>query len=225
MAQTTFDTPSILFRDSSRPVPVGKIICLGRNYADHASEMNAPLPASPVLFLKPPSAILHDGGTVVRPAISKEMHYEAEMVLAIGRGGKAIPEAAAMDHIAGYGVGLDMTLRDLQDEAKQQGLPWAIAKGFDTSAPVSTFVPGDAVSDPHELTLSLTLNGELRQNARTSSMIFRCAAMIRYISLVFTLEPGDLIFTGTPKGVGPVSSGDRLKAELESVGSVEVRIA
>lgn len=214
----------VRFRDSTKTIQVGKIFCVGRNYAAHAQEMNAETPETPVIFLKPSTAILHDGGEVVLPPVSKELHYEVEMVVLLGRSGKNIDAAMALDYVSGYAVGLDMTLRDVQAEAKKKGLPWTVAKGFDTSAPVSRFVERDAVPNPHALELSLKVNGVIRQKANTRDMIFSIGEIIAYISSIFTLEPGDLIFTGTPEGVGRVVSGDRLEAALESVGRLEVSV-
>lgn len=205
-------------------LPVGKIVCLGRNYREHAREMKAEVPASPVVFLKPSTALLGNGGIVIIPSLSKQMHYEAEMVVAIGKDGKAIPRDRAMDHVEGYAVGLDMTLRDLQSAAKSNGLPWSISKGFDTSAPVSDIVPKDRVRDPHALQLTLHVNGSTRQQASTREMIFRIEEIIEFVSQIFTLERGDLIFTGTPQGVGDARSGDILTASLESVGSLTVTV-
>jgi len=184
--------------------------------------MNAALPESPVVFLKPSTAIIHDGENVVIPSISRDVHHEVEMVIVIGTGGKSIPQSRAYDHVAGYAVGLDMTLRDVQAEAKKKGLPWSVAKGFDTSAPVSSAVGRDKVTDPHNLMLSLRVNGQERQRSSTANMIFTVDYLVSYLSSLFTLEPGDLIFTGTPEGVGPVHAGDLLEAELESVGKLSV---
>jgi 5-carboxymethyl-2-hydroxymuconate isomerase len=203
----------------------GKIICLGRNYLDHAKEMHAEVPTTPILFLKPPSALLEDGGVIRIPSFSNDMHHEVEMVVLIGLGGTDISAAQAMDHVGGYAIGLDMTLRDVQAEAKKKGLPWTVAKGFDTSAPVGKFVPKSAVQDPHHLDIRLSVNGTVRQQSNTCNMIFSIEAMIAYISSVFTLEPGDLVFTGTPEGVGPVQPGDVLTAELQHVGSLTVSAA
>ena len=205
-------------------LPVGKILCLGRNYREHAREMNAEVPAHPVVFLKPSTALLSGGEKILIPPLSHELHYEAEMVVVIGREGKAIPRERAMDHVEGYAVGLDMTLRDLQSEAKKKGLPWSVAKGFDTSAPVSHVVPKDRVDDPHDLKLTLQVNGSTRQQASTGEMIFRIEDIIAHVSQIFTLERGDLIFTGTPQGVGEARTGDTLVASLESVGSLTVTV-
>ena len=215
----------IHFAGSDHSMRAGKIICLGRNYTDHAREMQAEVPTTPILFLKPPSALLDDGGVIRIPSFSTDMHHEVEMVVLIGWGGTDIPASQAMDHVSGYAIGLDMTLRDVQAEAKKKGLPWTVAKGFDTSAPVSTFVSKSAVPDPHHLDIRLSVNGTVRQQSNTNNMIFSIEAMIAYISSVFTLEPGDLIFTGTPEGVGPVQPGDTLTAELQHVGSLTVSAA
>lgn len=214
----------ITHRDTGETIRVGKILCLGRNYPEHAREMNAEAPSSPVVFLKPPTALLSDGGEVIIPPISHALHFEAEMVVVIGQEGKHIAAGKELDHVLGYAVGLDMTLRDIQSDAKSKGLPWTVAKGFDTSAPVSPVVDKKEVSDPHTLTLSLTVNGQMRQQANTAKMMFRIDRIISYLSTIFTLERGDLIFTGTPEGVGQVRSGDILEAELTSVGRLRVRI-
>lgn len=220
---------SVTLRGTPSPVPVSKIICVGRNYAAHAKEMKAEIPEQPVLFLKPPSAILHDGGTIVIPKISRDLHHEVEMTVLIGRGGKNIDEHSALSHVAGYGVGLDMTLRDVQSEAKKKGLPWTLAKGFDTSAPLSEFVPAAEISDPHALEVELRVNGAVRQRGNTSSFIFRLERLISLISTHFTLEKGDVIFTGTPEGVAQTVPGDTLEATLRTPGgtplsSMTVRI-
>ena len=214
----------IEFDGSSDKVPVGKILCLGRNYSAHAREMHAEIPESPVIFLKPSTALLYEGGKVVIPSCSRNVHHEIEMVVAIGKNGKHVSVDRALDFVSGYAVGLDMTLRDVQAEAKKKGLPWSVAKGFDTSAPVSRFVHSMKIEDPHALEITLRVNGVVRQHSNTSMMIFRVEEMISYISSIFTLEAGDLIYTGTPEGVGGVVSGDQLEAELESVGTLRVSV-
>ena len=193
---------------------VKKIFCIGRNYADHAKEMKAAVPEQPVFFLKPPTAVIGDGGTISIPKISNEMHHEVEMTVLIGRGGKNIQRGNALNHVSGYGVGLDMTLRDVQNDAKKKGLPWTLAKGFDTSAPLSQFIPAEEVTEPGNLELRLEVNGSTRQRSSTANLIFTIDELIAYISQFFTLERGDIIFTGTPEGVAPVASGDRLEAQL-----------
>jgi acylpyruvate hydrolase len=156
--------------------------------------------------------------------ISRDLHHEVELVVLVGKDGKHIPRDRAYEYIAGYGVGLDMTLRDVQSEAKKKGLPWSVAKGFDTSAPVSEFVHRDSVPDPHRLDIWLTVNGAVRQKSNTERMIFRVEDVIAYLSTVYTLEPGDLIFTGTPEGVGQVFPGDVLRGSIQSIGEVSAEV-
>ncbi len=200
---------------------VGKIFCVGRNYREHANEMKAELPTEPVIFLKPPSAIIHPPEPIVRPAFSKELHHEAELVVALGSGGRNISAEEAPGCILGYGVGLDMTLRDVQAVAKKKGLPWTTAKGFDTSAPLSEIIPADPAHPVPVFDLTCRVNGIERQRAKTSEMIFSVPFLIRYLSTIFTLEKGDLIFTGTPSGVGVVNPGDTIEASLGGVVSIE----
>lgn len=195
-------------------VEAGKILCVGRNYADHAREMNSPVPESPIIFLKPASSIISNGEDILMPRFSNQMHHEVELVVAIGKRGKNIPAASAREHILGYGVGLDMTLRDVQAKAKKEGLPWSIAKGFDTSAPISEFVAAEKIPEPNALQIRCRVNDVQRQEGCVNQMIFPIEEIIQYISSVFTLEAGDLIFTGTPDGVGEVKPGDRIEAQL-----------
>ncbi len=215
---------TIRFVDGNGALPVGKILCLGCNYAEHAREMKAEIPSTPVVFIKPSTALLEEGGTIRIPPVSRDVHHEVEMVVVIGKGGRDIGRDAAMDHVGGYAVGLDMTLRDVQAAAKKNGLPWSVAKGFDTSAPVSAAVRRSAVADPHALALSLRVNGAVRQSSNTRHMLLKVPDIIAYLSTIFTLEEGDLIYTGTPEGVGPVTAGDTLTAELESVGTLTVGV-
>ena len=204
---------------------VGKILCIGRNYVDHIKELGNEAPTAPVVFMKPATAIIANGESVVIPAYSSDCHYEAELAVLIGKDGKDVTEVDALSHVAGYGVAIDMTLRDVQDNLKKKGLPWEIAKGFDTSCPLSDFVPAEKLADPQNLTIRLVLNGEERQNGSTSLMINSVARIISYLSSVFTLEEGDLILTGTPAGVGRVVAGDRMEASIAGVGSVCVTVA
>jgi 5-carboxymethyl-2-hydroxymuconate isomerase len=207
---------SVILRGTDKFYTVGKIICLGQNYADHAKEMKFEVPTSPVFFFKPPSAIIHEGGQIVLPEISSDVHHEVEMTILIGEKGNNIHRCAALKHIAGYGIGLDMTMRDIQNEAKKKGLPWALAKGFDTSAPVSEFIPADVVGDPGLLNVQLLINGKIRQSSSTSKFVFPVDKVISYISQFITFEPGDIIFTGTPEGVSRVKHGDKLEASLQT---------
>lgn len=207
---------SVTLRGSSEPIIVNKIVCLGQNYAEHAKELKFDVPSVPVFFLKPSSAIIHSGDQIVLPSISNNVHYEVEMTVLIGEGGKNIPLYSALKHVAGYGVGLDMTLRDIQMEAKKDGLPWSLAKGFDTSAPLSEFIPPDIVGDPKALRIQLHVNGKVRQSSGTNKLIFPVDKVIVYLSQFMTLERGDIIFTGTPEGVSRVDHGDKLEAVLQN---------
>lgn len=204
---------------------IGKIVCLARNYAEHARELGNEAPTAPVLFMKPVSSVIGDGETVRIPAYSQECHYEVELAVLIGVQCRGVAVGRAMEYVAGYGVAIDMTLRDVQNGLKAKGLPWDIAKGFDTACPLSGFVPATAVADPHNLNLKLAVNGEVRQNGTSADMIHRIPQTIAFISGIFTLEPGDIILTGTPAGVGPVRAGDVMTAEIETVGSLTIAVA
>ena len=193
---------------------INTIFCIGRNYLEHARELNNPIPKNPVVFIKPITSIIYSEDTIILPPESHDIHYETEVVVAIGKGGKNIQEKEALDHVEGYGIGLDITARDLQQQAKEKSLPWTIAKGFDTFAPISNFVPASQIDDARNISFTLEINGELRQKGNTSDMMFPVNMLISRLSNYFTLNPGDLIFTGTPKGVGPLYSGDILKATL-----------
>lgn len=205
---------TVTIRKTKEQIQVGKIICIGRNYIEHAKEMQADIPVTPVIFLKPSSAIIHNGDDIVIPKISNDMHHEVELVVVIGKGGKHIQASEVNSHILGYAVGLDMTLRDIQAEAKKKGLPWTVAKGFDTSAPISEIFLKDEVPEPHNLKLVCRVNGSVRQQSNTDKMIFNVHKLIEYISSIITLERGDLIYTGTPEGVSRVNNGDTIEAEL-----------
>ncbi len=204
--------------------PIGKILCIGRNYAEHIRELGNETPEAPVIFTKPATSVIGDGDTIVIPAYSKECHHEAELAVLIGTTGKDIPAERALEHVAGYGVAIDLTLRDVQAELKKKGLPWDIAKGFDTACPLSPFVPAAGVADPQDLRILLTVNGETRQDGSTSLMIHPVREIIRYLSGIFTLEPGDIILTGTPAGVSAIVSGDKLVAEIPGVARLQVAV-
>ena len=210
---------------SGQHFPIGKVLCIGRNYWEHIKELGNTPPEAPVIFIKPASSVIGEGETIVIPEYSNECHHEAELALLIGRKGKDIPVDQAMEYIAGYGVGIDLTLRDVQGEMKKKGLPWEIAKGFDTACPLSSFVEAPSVADPQNLPIRLTVNGEMRQNGNTSMMIHRIPAIVSYMSGRFTLEPGDVILTGTPAGVSRIVSGDALVAEIPGVATLRVSVA
>ncbi|XP_061829444.1 oxaloacetate tautomerase FAHD1, mitochondrial [Nerophis lumbriciformis] len=201
-----------------------KIICVGRNYADHAKELKNAIPTEPVLFLKPPSAYVREGSPILVPSYSRNLHHEVELGVVIGKGGTAIPRADAMQHVAGYALCLDMTARDVQDECKSQGLPWTRAKAFNTSCPVSDFIPKESIPEPGDVTLWLKVNEQLRQCGCTSQMIFSIPHLISYISDFITLEEGDLILTGTPKGVSAVQEHDELQAGIEGVITMHFKV-
>jgi len=205
-------------------VTVGKIVCLGRNYRAHAQELGNPVPQEPVIFLKPSSSIIHDGDSIIIPPRSQDVHHEVELAVLIGKEARHVDRADAMDHVRGWGVLLDMTARDIQSRAKDKGLPWSVAKGFDTFCPVSDFVERNVVNDPADLSIRLEVNGEVRQDGSTAHMIFPVDFIIHYISHIMTLYPGDLIATGTPEGVARVDPGDRLLASVEGVGSLSVDV-
>lgn len=209
---------------TGRRIRPGKLICVGRNYAAHAAEMKSEVPREPLLFLKPSTSLVRDGGEIVIPAMSSDVHHELELVLVIGEEARAISEQDAMNHVEGYALGLDMTARDLQAAAKKEGRPWSVAKGFDTFAPVGRFVPSSALNDIRNVAIHLQRNGTVVQSCNTRDMIFSPAYLVHYASLIFTLEPGDLIFTGTPEGVGPVVPGDKLVAMGDNLPTLGVSV-
>lgn len=192
-----------------------KIICIGRNYAEHAKELNSPLPDKPVFFLKPDSSILINNKPFFYPPFTKNLHYETEVVARICKVGKSIPEKFALSYIDEIGLGIDFTARDLQEECKNKGLPWEICKGFDNSAAISKFIPVEKFSDIQNINFALDLNGVRVQQSNTSDMIFSFAKIIAYISQFMTIKTGDMIYSGTPKGVGPLKIGDRLQGYIE----------
>jgi acylpyruvate hydrolase len=210
---------------SGRDLPIGKILCIGRNYSEHIEELGNATPEAPVIFIKPASSVIGEGEAIVIPSYSSDCHHEAELALLIGRRGKDIPVDRAMEHIAGYGVGIDLTLRDVQGELKKKGLPWEISKGFDTSCPLSAFVESSDVADPQNLRIRLTVNGGIRQDGNTSRMIHRIPVIISHMSGIFTLDPGDVILTGTPAGVSRIVPGDHLVAEIPGVATLRVSVA
>ncbi len=206
---------------SNKKIPINNIFCIGKNYDDHAKEMGDAVPSSPIVFLKPTSAVIHNGESIIIPKISNNVHHEVEFTILIGKSGKHIPQTEAYNYIIGYGVGLDMTLRDKQSEAKKSGLPWTVSKGFDTSAALSPFVEKSSVKNPQDLEIILRVNNSIKQHGFTSQMIYKIDFLISYLSSIFTLNEGDIIYTGTPSGVGPVVAGDILDAEIIGVGKIQ----
>ena len=210
--------------------PVRRIYCVGRNYAAHAREMGAdPSREAPFFFCKPADAVVPvlPGASLALPypTQTRDFHYEAELVVAIGQSGADIPVEAALAHIWGYTVGLDMTRRDRQAALKSKGHPWEAAKGFDRSAPIAPLVPVVNCGHPQAGAIWLTVNGQPRQRGDLADMIWSVAEIVARLSTLFRLEPGDLIFTGTPEGVGPVVSGDAIEAGVEGVGKLALKIA
>ena len=210
----------VKIKNSDQLIPIGKIVCIGRNYAEHAKELGNKVPAKPVLFLKPASAVIYSGENIVHPDFGNDLHHEVELLLLIGRDVKNANLEEAENAIAGYGVGLDMTLRDVQSKLKSKGHPWTLAKCFDTSAVISDFVLKDDYKLSLDNKITLSVNDVIKQKDTLSSMIFNPAELIEYVSSVMTLEKGDLIFTGTPAGVGKVNRGDKLVGKIEGIAEI-----
>lgn len=192
-----------------------KVIAIGRNYSEHAKELNNPVPDKPVIFLKPDTAVSKNNRPFYYPEFSSEIHYEIELVLKISKEGKHISPKFAHKYYEEIGLGIDFTARDLQSELKTKGLPWELAKGFDNSAPVSDFVPISNFKNLQDLNFSLSINGELKQQGNTKNMLFPFDEIIAFVSQYITLKKGDLIFTGTPPGVGKINIGDKLVGFIE----------
>ena len=205
--------------------PVNRIFCVGRNYADHVREMGGdPKREPPVFFMKPGTAAIPDGQDFPYPGRSGNVHYECELVVALSSGGANLPADGALDHIFGYAVGLDMTRRDLQAEAAKGGHPWEVAKSFDQSAPCSKIAPASKIGHPSKGAIRLELNGKRAQDSDISSLIWKVPEIIATLSSYFALAAGDLIFTGTPAGVGAVKRGDVLHGSVAGVGELTVRV-
>lgn len=219
-------TPTLPVAESNKVFPVGRIYCVGRNYAEHAREMgHDPDREPPFFFMKPADAIIASGSTIPYPQITKDLHHEIEMIVAIGKGGANIAPEKALDHVFGYGVGLDMTRRDIQGEAKKMGRPWEMGKAFDNSAPCTALKTVEMIGHPAKGAIWLKINGEVRQKGDLSEMIWNVPDTIAYLSNLITLRPGDLIMSGTPAGVGPVQRGDRLEGHVDGVGDLTVSYA
>lgn len=218
--------PSLAVAGSSARFPVHRIYCVGRNYAAHAREMGAnPDREPPFFFSKPADAVVAAGTAVPYPPRTTDLHHEIELVVAIGKGGRDIAVANALEHVFGYAVGVDLTRRDLQTESKKAGKPWDTAKGFDASAPVSEVQPVSRIGHPARGRIWLDVNGERRQTGDVSDLIWSVPETIAELSTFFALAPGDLIFTGTPAGVAALKPGDRLAGGVEGVTTLELSIA
>lgn len=215
----------IYLKAGHRPITIANIFCVGRNYAAHAAEMNSPTLALPMIFLKPSSAIATEGKPIQLPTFSQDVHYETELVILIGKSGSHIAQENAWEHIAAYAIGLDLTARDIQAEAKAKGHPWTLAKGFKGAACVSQFIASSELQNPGDCRFTLKQNGEVKQSGETRLMLFSIPRLIEYISDVFGLTEGDLIFTGTPEGVGKLNSGDKLQLNLADSLAAEFTVA
>lgn len=213
------------FKNYSEQIPVGKIVCVGRNYVAHAKELGNDVPEFPIIFLKHASNIIYSGESVIHPTYSKDLQHEVELVLYIGETVKNANDKQAENAIRGYTVGLDMTLRDLQNEYRKKGNPWTLAKCFDTAAVLTEIVLKKDYQLQGEENISLSVNGITKQNSSIKNMIFSPVEIVKYISSRMTLEKGDLIFTGTPEGVSKVVPSDKIKASLENIGSITTNIS
>jgi fumarylpyruvate hydrolase len=226
MSQYLFDPPARpavpVEGETAALFPVRRILCVGRNYAAHRREMGGDDRDPPFFFAKPADAVVPPGGQVAYPPKTQNLHYEIELVVALGAGGADVPVDKALELVLGYATGVDLTRRDLQSAAKDKGQPWDAAKGFDDSAPISAIRRWSGA--PPQGRIQLAVNGETRQDATVGDMIWNVAEIIAEASRLWRLRPGDLIFTGTPEGVGPVVSGDRVEGEVEGVGRVAFQL-
>lgn len=217
--------PSLPVDGTARRFPVRRVYCVGRNYAAHAIEMgHDPDREDPFFFQKNPDGLVPGGGAFPYPAATSDVHHEIELVVALGRGGADIPVEEAHSHVYGYAVGIDMTRRDLQAVAKKAGRPWEVAKAFEHAAPCSAVTPAAAIGHPERGAITLEVNGAERQRGDLAQLIWKVPEIISYLSGLFTLAAGDVIYTGTPSGVGPVRRGDRLRGRVEGVGEIEVDV-
>jgi fumarylpyruvate hydrolase len=217
--------PSVAIEGRPERFPVHRIYCVGRNYAEHAREMgHNPDREPPFFFMKPADAIVGDGNSVHYPPATSNLHYEMELVVAIGKAGANISQQRAASHIWGYGVGIDLTRRDLQQNAKNMGRPWDAGKGFDESAPISPLHPAEQIGHPQAGRIWLEVNGQIKQDSDISKLIWSVPEVIEHLSGLFTLMPGDLIYTGTPAGVGPVVAGDLIKGGVDGVASITIQL-
>jgi len=204
---------------------VQRVFCIGQNYAKHVQELNSEIPEQPVIFAKPPTCLVEDGATIQSPKHGKDFHFEAELVILIGKDGKPENLEDAYTFISGVSLGLDLTLRDVQSRLKKKGLPWEIAKAFDQSAPVGRFVPYSPQLNLKDMTFTCHVNGELRQKGHTKDMIFGIDRLILALGGIWKLKAGDLLYTGTPSGVGPLKPQDRISVSSPMIGSFLWEIA
>ncbi|WP_137388706.1 fumarylacetoacetate hydrolase family protein [Rhodoligotrophos defluvii] len=217
--------PAVPVAGSDKLFPVHRIYCVGRNYADHAIEMgHDPNRELPFFFQKSPDCLVLNESDFPYPTRSDDVHHEIELVVALGKGGADIPVERALDHVFGYAVGLDMTRRDLQGEAKKQGRPWEVGKSFEASAPCSAIVPASRIGHPAKGAIWLNVNGTQKQSGDIDQLIWKVPEIISYLSGLFTLQAGDLIFTGTPAGVGPVARGDKLHGGVDGIAEIRTRV-
>lgn len=216
---------AVAVKGQSALFPIRRIFCVGKNYADHVKEMGGAWKGDPVFFTKPADAVVTNGATIAYPTKTSKLHHEIELVIALARGGAAIPKASALDYVYGYGVGCDLTRRDRQAEAKDKGAPWDVAKGFDNSAPLAPLSPVSDIGHPSEARIWLAVNGAVRQDADVSQMIWNVPEIIAALSEWFELAPGDLIFTGTPAGVGKLEAGDVVTGGVAGLSELRFSIA
>lgn len=220
--------PSAPVHGSAQRFAVHRIYCVGRNYEDHAKEMGFTGREPPFFFLKPADAVLPvdagQTGLLPYPSLTANLHHEVELVVAIGQGGRDIPAAQALQHVYGYAVGLDMTRRDLQNDMKKQGRPWCIGKGFEHSAPIGPITPATQADGIAKAAIWLQVNGQDRQRSSTNKLIWNIAETIEHLSHAWELQPGDLIYTGTPEGVGAVVSGDLIEAGIDGLEGLRLRV-
>ena len=229
--KTIFPAPAVVavsVLGESALFPVHRIYCVGRNYEEHAKEMGFSGREAPFFFLKPTDALVFvaDGetGQMPYPSLTQNLHHEIELVVAIGKGGRDIPAREAMSHVYGYAVGLDMTRRDLQGEMKKQGRPWCIGKGFDHSAPMGPITKAAEAGSVEHAEIRLDINGQSRQKSTTEQLMWKIPEIIEHLSAAWELQPGDLIFTGTPEGVGAVKAGDLMVGAVAGLGELRIQI-
>ena len=216
--------PSVAIAGSTQRFPVGRIYCVGRNYADHAREMgHDPDREDPFFFMKPANTVVDSGASLPYPTCTKDVHHEIELVIALHKGGANIAQDQALDHVWGYGVGLDMTRRDLQAEAKKAGRPWEMGKAFDQSAPCAPLHPASQVGHISKGAIWVKVNGVTKQQGDIAQLIWNIPEMLAYLSKLVTLQAGDLIYTGTPAGVGPVKAGETLDGHVDGLTPLQIK--